>query len=97
MNERLAERILSALYHAGRSGMRFADLMQRCRVTRSAQGEFRTCLQTLEQQNKITDTRFMLYHNEAAGICEAAVSRLSRTFGFVRRDSDGVEVVVPGK
>lgn len=97
MNERLAERILSVLYHAGRSGMRFADLMQRCRVTRSAQGEFRTCLQTLEQQNKITDTRFMLYHNEAAGICEAAVSRLSRTFGFVRRESDGVEVFVPGK
>ncbi len=97
MNERLAERILSVLYHAGRSGMRFADLMQRCRVTRSAQGEFRTCLQTLEQQNKITDTRFMLYHNEAAGICEAEVSRLSRTFGFVRRESDGVEVFVPGK
>lgn len=28
---------------------------------------------------------------------EAAVSRLSRTFGFVRRESDGVEVFVPGK
>ncbi len=97
MNQRLAERILSALYNAGRGGMRFADLMQRCRVTRTAQDEFRTCLKTLEQQNKITDTRFMLYHNEAAGICEATVSRLSRTFGFVRRESDNVEVFVPGK
>lgn len=97
MNQRLAERILSALYNAGRSGMRFADLMQRCRVTRSTQGEFRTCLKTLEQENKITDTRFMLFHNEAAGICEAVVSRLSRTFGFVRRTSDEVEIFVPGK
>lgn len=97
MNEKLAERILSVLYHAGRNGMRFADLMQRCRVTRTAQGEFRTCLKTLEQQNDITDTRFMLYHNKAAGICEATVTRLSRTFGFVRRKEDDIEVFVPGK
>lgn len=82
MNEKLAERILSVLYHAGRNGMRFADLMQRCRVTRTAQGEFRTCLKTLEQQNDITDTRFMLYHNKAAGICEATVTRLSRTLAL---------------
>ncbi len=97
MNERLAERILSTLKMAGRNGMRFADLMQKCRVTRGTQSEFRVCLETLEKQGKISDTRSLLFHNEAAGIGEAVVSRLSRTFGFARREKDGVEVFIPGK
>ena len=97
MNERLAERILSTLKMAGRNGMRFADLMQKCRVTRGTQSEFRVCLETLEKQGKISDTRSLLFHNAAAGIGEAVVTRLSRTFGFARRESDGVEIFIPGK
>lgn len=97
MNDQLKKRILSALQGAGRRGMRFSELSRRCFISRQLETQFRACLRVLEQEKKITDTRYMLYHNEAAGIREAVVTRLNRTFGFVRLCDTEEEMFVPGK
>lgn len=96
MNQKLLHRIQTLLLEAGPKGLRFRELLVSCGIKGKSQREFRDCLRHLEEKGVIIDKKIKLYHTNFIKLKEATVTRINKTFGFVKLE-DETEVFIPGK
>lgn len=60
-------------------------------------GVFEEAVSELLKQGKIIESNSKLYLSAGQGVFRATVLRLKKTFGFIRREEDGVDIFIPGK
>ena len=97
MNQILITNIQQALTKAKKRGLSFRELLGACNVGAKAQHEFRTCMRHLEKTGEIIDRKSKIYATKFLDIQPAVVTRLNKTFGFVKLTADDSEMFIPGK
>lgn len=96
MNQVLVQRITKSLKNANKKGLSFKELLTLCGVRPNQQREFRECIRFLEKQGTVLDRKFKIYHTDFLNLSRGTVSRIMKTFGFVKLDDDS-EMFIPGK
>lgn len=97
MNQVLVINIKTALNRAKKRGLSYRELMATCKVGKKKQREFRACLRQLERKGEILDRKPRIYSTKYLDIKPATVTRLNKTFGFVKLAEDDSEMFIPGK
>ncbi len=97
MNQILILNIKTALNKAKKRGLSFKELMSASKVGVKGQREFRECLRFLEKNGEIIDRKTKIYATKFLDIKPATVTRLNKTFGFVKLNEDESEMFIPGK
>lgn len=96
MNQILIKSIQNALKLAKTKGMTFKELSMTCKVKSKMLREFRECLRYLTAKGIVTESKLRIYHKDYLTLTKGVVTRLNKTFGFVRLD-DETDVFIPGK
>lgn len=97
MNQVLIQKINKVLKLQKEKGMSFRELASICGVKPRQQREFRECLRFLEAKGQVIDRTRKIYHTDYLELSIGTVTRLMRTFGFVKLKNTDEEVFVPGK
>ncbi|HBI84757.1 MAG TPA: ribonuclease R [Ruminococcus sp.] len=91
-----ANRITTFLRKANGRPVSRADLASKCRGR--GQAAYLRALKKLTAEGVIAERRSGYVYAEAAGLLRCTVTRLSRTFGFVRPQEEGAaEIFIPGR
>lgn len=96
MNQILMDNITNHLKISKSRGMSFKELGTLCKVLPKKIKEYRDCLRFLTAKGTIVESKLRLYHSDYMKISKGVVTRLQKTFGFVRLDDES-DVFVPGK
>lgn len=97
MNQVLIQKINKVLKLQKEKGISFRELASICGIKPKQQREFRECLRFLEAKGQIIDRTRKIYHTDYLDLSVGTVTRLMRTFGFVRLKNTDEEVFIPGK
>lgn len=98
MNQVLSNNMIKALKDAGKRGLSFRELTYSCKVTSpAAQREFRECLRALIAKGDVIDRKIKIYAAGALELKPAVVTRINKTYGFVKLTEDDSEMFIPGK
>lgn len=97
MNQVLVQKINSTLLNAKENGLSFRALAAACGIKPRQQREFRDCLRFLESKGKIIDRKTKIYHTNFISFSMGVVTRLMKTYGFVRLSETQEEMFVPGR
>ncbi len=90
------KRIKEQLSQAGRSGMQYKQIYNKCKGRKPDSAAFAAAIAELKRDGIIFEDKHGIRLASASGLFRAKVSRLNRTFGFIECE-DGSEVFVPGK
>lgn len=90
------KRITMQLERAGKNAVSYKRLYADCKGRKPSAATFAAAIAELKREGAITENKSGIRLASAAGIFTAEVSRINRTFGFIRRE-DGTEVFIPGK
>lgn len=90
------KRIQNQLEQGKGKGVSYKKLYAACKGRQSDQTAFAEAVAELKREGIIFEDESGIQLCIAAGVFRAEVTRLSRTFGFIRDDS-GAEIFVPGK
>lgn len=91
------DKIRGCLQKNGKKPMAPKDLAAKCRSQRGKSDNYGIALRRMRQSGEVLEKRHSYVLSEALGCFRAEVVRLSQTFGFAKRESDGVDYFVPGK
>ncbi len=91
-----AARIMNVMEQAGKRAVSEKALFGKVKGRKVTLAEFRKALGKLKSEGKIAEGEQGIILCSAHGLFTAAVSRINKTFGFVRRE-DGAEIFIPGK
>lgn len=98
MNQVLIQKINKTLKKAKKRGLNFKELASLCGINiKKQQREFREAIRFLEAKGLVIDRNTRIYHTDFLELWAGTVTRLMKTYGFVRRKEDGVEIFIPGK
>lgn len=95
--KKIRERILSTMKKIGKKPISKKELEIKCRFKKNEKSPFYIALEDLLKEGVLLGTRRGIILCEAYGMFRATVTRLNRTFGFIKREDDDSEVFVPGK
>ncbi len=90
------ERIRKVMEQRGGKAVSFKALRSMCKGGRNDMGQFKEAIAELEREGFIFEENDGFKLCSAAGVFRARVTRLCRTYGFIK-DEAGVESFVPGK
>ncbi len=90
------KRIREQLSHAGRKGITYKQLFNKCKGRKPDAAAFAGAVATMKKEGLIYEDKQGIRLASSAGLFRAKVSRLNKTFGFLECE-DGSEVFVPGK
>lgn len=96
MSKKLEIKITKALSHAKKHGMRFNELLAACAIPKREQYLLRESLRKMEKAGEVIDCGNKIYHTDFVEFEPAVVTRLNKTFGFVKL-ADGSDMFIPGK
>lgn len=91
------KRILCILKQSGSKPVPFRTLYAKCKGKKDRPDMFKQALRNLEGEGAIFEKKGGFVVSMTEGVFPATVSRVNKTFGFIRRNDDNTEVFVPGK
>lgn len=89
-------RIKEILKQSGKAGLAPNKLYAKCKGKKCNRAAYDRALGSLIREGVVYEGKKTIKLAEEKGFFKAEVARISRTFGFIRRE-DGVEFFVPGK
>ncbi|MBP1566984.1 MAG: ribonuclease R [Oscillospiraceae bacterium] len=90
-------KILLVLNQAGKKSVSLSDLVGKTKCKKSEMRIFNEAIDMLRESGMIYEQKKGFVLCSRMGYFVAEVKRLSKTFGFIERESDNTEVFVPGK
>lgn len=96
MKDQFKESILSLMSKSNKV-LQLKDLKTGCRVAPAYEPLFMEALEELEQEAQIVQKAGGFLTIKAVGLIAATVVRIHKTFGFVRRVEDSIDMFIPGK
>lgn len=97
MKEQLKKRIRLSLQKSGRRPVPYKELLKKLHIRQRELGDFRQALKELSDAGYIFERRQGFVLTSAIGAFPATVSRINKTFGFIKRSDNETEVFIPGK
>lgn len=96
LKEIYKNRIKEQLSHAGKKGLAYKPLYNKCKGRKPDAAAFARAIAEMKKGGIIFEDKHGIKLATASGLFRAKVSRLNKTFGFLECE-DGTEVFVPGK
>ncbi|MBQ8175935.1 MAG: ribonuclease R [Oscillospiraceae bacterium] len=96
LKEIYKNRIKEQLSHAGKKGVAYKPLYNKCKGRKPDAAAFARAIAEMKKGGIIFEDKHGIKLATASGMFRAKVSRLNKTFGFLECE-DGSEVFVPGK
>lgn len=96
LKEIYKNRIKEQLSHAGKKGVAYKPLYNKCKGRKPDAAAFARAIAEMKKGGIIFEDKHGIKLSSATGMFRAKVSRLNKTFGFLECE-DGTEVFVPGK
>ena len=96
LKEIYKNRIKEQLSHAGKKGLAYKPLYNKCKGRKPDAAAFARAIAEMKKDGIIFEDKHGIKLATASGMFRAKVSRLNKTFGFLECE-DGTEVFVPGK
>ncbi len=90
------KRIKEQLSHAGKKGVAYKQLFNKCKGRKPDNAAFARAVAEMKRDGIIFEDKHGIKLATASGLFRARVARINKTFGFLECE-DGSEVFVPGK
>ncbi len=96
LSEVYSKRIKEILNNS-KSPMSYKSLYQKCKGRKASSFDYKIAIDNLKKNGIIVEDKAGIYLASSKKFFRAVVSRINKTFGFITRESDGVQLFVPGK
>ncbi len=97
MKEFYKKKIILFLQKNGKKSMLYKELAAKCKVKKNEVGDFNQAVIELKSEGIVFEKRSGFVLVSRMGAFPATVSRVNKTFGFIKRADDDSEVFIPGK
>lgn len=97
MKEIFKKKIRLFLQKSGKKPLSYKELLQKCKPKKPEIPEFNAALKELTKNGSLFEKRGGFILSSVSGGFPAVVSRVNKTFGFIKRDDDSTDVFIPGK
>lgn len=91
------KRILCILKQNDKKCVSYKTLYAKCKGKKPRPDEFKAAVREMKESGEIFERKDGFVICASYGIFTATVARVAKTFGFITRQEDGVEIFVPGK
>ena len=97
MKELYKKKILLFLQKSGKKAIKHKELLAKCKVKHSELRYWKDALGELIDEGYDFEGRMGYVYSKSLGFFPATVTRVNKTFGFIKRNDDETEVFIPGK
>lgn len=97
MDNFLRKKVELFLAKSGKKAMSYKELVSAVKPRRNEMTKFNITLKEMKEAGAILERRNGYTISAALGGFEATVTRVNKTFGFIKRNDDSTEVFIPGK
>ena len=97
MKEFYKKKIILFLQKNGKKSLSYKELAFKCKAKKAEMVDFNAALEELKDQGIVFERKNGFILSSILGVFPATVSRVNKTFGFIKRNDDQTEVFIPGK
>lgn len=97
MKEFYKKKILLFLQKNGKKALSYKELAFKCKAKKAELTDFNAALEELKDEGLVFERKTGFVLSSTMGVFPATVSRINKTFGFIKRNDDDSEVFIPGK